>query len=112
MISRILATQLVVFCIFFSSLKLLTNIICLIFLAYMEDYHPGGTFTYEFTGFDSQPTDHYMQTWYVDATEDFKNNKPFCIGSLTRHKVSNCRYISHKFSKHNKCSSATESELN
>lgn len=57
------------------------------FSGYAEDVSDAGIFTYRLKGFDQQPTDHYMRTYYVDATPTFKDQKPFCYGSLPRHKV-------------------------
>ncbi|XP_065217381.1 uncharacterized protein LOC135843428 [Planococcus citri] len=54
---------------------------------YMEDMPNAGVFTYRLKGFHSEPTDHYMRTWYVDSQDHFRNNKPYCMGSLPRHKV-------------------------
>lgn len=56
--------------------------------AYMEDMPDIGIFTYRLKGFNSEPTDHYMRTWYVDAADHFRYNKPYCMGSMPRHKVS------------------------
>ncbi|VVC43462.1 Hypothetical protein CINCED_3A003648 [Cinara cedri] len=54
---------------------------------YAEDVADVGVFTYRLKGFDQQPTDHYMRTYYVDATPMFNQQKPFCYGSLPRHKI-------------------------
>lgn len=56
-------------------------------LGFAEDVADIGTFTYRLKGFDQQPTDHYLRTYYVDATPMFNQQKPFCYGSLPRHKV-------------------------
>jgi len=56
-------------------------------LGYAEDVSDIGVFTYRLKGFNQQPTDHYMRTYYVDATPTFKQQLPFCYGSLPRHKV-------------------------
>lgn len=54
---------------------------------YAEDVPDIGTFTYRLKGFDQQPTDHYLRTYYLDAMPMFKFQKPFCYGSLPRHQV-------------------------
>ncbi len=53
----------------------------------MEDMPDTGIFTYRLKGFHSEPTDHYMRTWYVDAVDTFKQQEPYCMGSTPRHKV-------------------------
>ncbi|XP_054271598.1 uncharacterized protein LOC128993578 [Macrosteles quadrilineatus] len=55
--------------------------------AYMEDTPSNGIWTYRLKGFDSQPTDHYMRTFFVEAEGDYRKHKPYCIGSLPRHKI-------------------------
>ncbi|XP_060838613.1 uncharacterized protein LOC132920325 isoform X2 [Rhopalosiphum padi] len=54
---------------------------------YAEDVPNLGIFTYRLKGFDEQPTDHYMRSYYVDALPMFNQQKPFCYGSLPRHKI-------------------------
>ncbi|XP_067014130.2 uncharacterized protein [Anabrus simplex] len=54
---------------------------------YLEDCPSIGTFTYRLKGFDSPPTDHYMRTFYVEASKMYNKNKKFCLGSIPRHKV-------------------------
>ncbi|XP_043284844.1 uncharacterized protein [Venturia canescens] len=54
---------------------------------FMEDVHHIGTFTYRLKGFDKQPTDHYMRTYYLAASSYFKYSKKFCISGLPRHMV-------------------------
>lgn len=53
----------------------------------MEDTPNNGIWTYRLKGFDTQPTDHYMRTFFVEAENDIKKHKPHCIGSTPRHKV-------------------------
>ena len=36
-------------------------------------------------GFKQQPVDHYMRTFYIKAEKQYKQNKPYCLGSLPRH---------------------------
>jgi hypothetical protein len=55
---------------------------------FMEDVHHIGTFTYRLKGFDKQPTDHYMRTYYLAASSYFKYSKRFCMGGVPRHMVS------------------------
>jgi len=57
------------------------------YIGYAEDVPDVGIFTYRLKGFDQQPTDHYMRSYYVDASPMFQHQKPFCYGSLPRHKV-------------------------
>ncbi|XP_025201411.1 uncharacterized protein LOC112598955 [Melanaphis sacchari] len=54
---------------------------------FAEDTPHLGIFTYRLKGFDQQPTDHYMRTYYIDSSSMFKYQKPFCYGSLPRHKI-------------------------
>ncbi|XP_025413865.1 uncharacterized protein LOC112685993 isoform X2 [Sipha flava] len=54
---------------------------------FAEDVADVGTFTYRLKGFDQQPTDHYLRTYYVDASPMFNQQKPFCYGSLPRHQI-------------------------
>ncbi|XP_011498196.1 PREDICTED: uncharacterized protein LOC105362451 [Ceratosolen solmsi marchali] len=54
---------------------------------FMEDVHHIGTFTYRLKGFDEQPTDHYMRTYYLAASPHFKYSKSFCMGGIPRHLV-------------------------
>lgn len=56
---------------------------------FMEDVHHIGTFTYRLKGFKTQPTDHYMRTYYLGAAHHFKYQKKFCMGALPRHSVIN-----------------------
>lgn len=56
--------------------------------AFMEDCPNAGIFTYRLKGFHTQPTDHYMRTWYIDAVDTFNEHKPYCMGSKPRHDVS------------------------
>lgn len=56
-------------------------------IAFHEDSPHIGTFTYRLKGFDTQPTDHYMRTYFVAASPEFGGQKKFCMGSIPRHKV-------------------------
>lgn len=56
--------------------------------AYMEDTPNVGIWTYRLKGFADQPTDHYMRTFFVEAENDIRKHKPYCIGSLPKHKAS------------------------
>lgn len=54
---------------------------------YGEDAPTVGTFTYRLKGFNAQPTDHYMRTFYL-ATESQPTKHPsWCWGSEPHHKV-------------------------
>lgn len=55
--------------------------------AFNEDQPNIGTFSYRLNGFDQQPTDHYMRTYYQAIENDLSNYKKFCVGSLKKHKV-------------------------
>uniref|UniRef100_A0A1B6DNU0 Sulfatase N-terminal domain-containing protein n=2 Tax=Clastoptera arizonana TaxID=38151 RepID=A0A1B6DNU0_9HEMI len=55
--------------------------------AFMEDTPSVGIFTYRLKGFNDVPTDHYMRPFYVEAEPEFSRHKPYCIGSLPRHKI-------------------------
>lgn len=55
---------------------------------FMEDVHHIGTFTYRLKGFKTQPTDHYMRTYYIAAAPFFKYSKKYCMGGEPRHMVS------------------------
>lgn len=66
---------------------------------FMEDVPNIGTFTYRLKGFDEQPTDHYMRTYYLAASSYFKYSKKFCLAGLPRHMVCNCQKIRLKLFK-------------
>ena len=52
-----------------------------------EDGASFGTFNMRMLGFGQQPVDHYMRPFYLMAEKNFYSiNKPFCLGSLPRHK--------------------------
>jgi len=36
-------------------------------------------------GFERQPVDHYMRTFYVAAERRYAIYRPFCVGSRPRH---------------------------
>ncbi|XP_059486350.1 uncharacterized protein LOC132202977 [Neocloeon triangulifer] len=55
--------------------------------AFHEDSPNIGTFTYRLRGFNKQPTDHYMRTFFVAAHPEFGGEKKFCMGSIPRHKI-------------------------
>ncbi|XP_078052258.1 uncharacterized protein LOC144478335 [Augochlora pura] len=54
---------------------------------FMEDVHHIGTFTYRLKGFEQQPTDHYMRTYYLAAAPYFRHYNKFCVGGIPRHMV-------------------------
>ncbi|CAK9833930.1 hypothetical protein ANTRET_LOCUS10540 [Anthophora retusa] len=66
---------------------------------FMEDVHHIGTFTYRLKGFNKQPTDHYMRTFYLAATPYFQYYNKYCIGSIPRHMVM-LNYIKEIFNVH------------
>lgn len=56
-------------------------------LGYMEDSPGIGTFQYRLKGFEEQPTDFYMRTYFLAATKSYNQFKKYCIGSVPRHKI-------------------------
>lgn len=57
------------------------------FILVNEDQPKIGTFSYRLNGFDQQPTDHYMRTYYQAIQSDLSNYKQYCVGSMPKHKV-------------------------
>ena len=55
--------------------------------AWSEDLVNVGTFTYRLKGFQDQPVDHYMRTFYIEASSSF-SKKNYCYGGLSRFQVS------------------------
>lgn len=55
--------------------------------AFNEDQPNIGTFSYRLNGFDKQPTDHYMRTYYQAIQGDIHLYKKLCVGSRPRHQV-------------------------
>lgn len=55
--------------------------------AFNEDQPKIGTFSYRLNGFDKQPTDHYMRTFYQAIENDLGTYKKLCVGSTKRHQV-------------------------
>lgn len=55
--------------------------------AFNEDQPKIGTFSYRLNGFDKQPTDHYMRTYYQAIEGDINYYKKLCVGSRPRHQV-------------------------
>ncbi|XP_065337765.1 uncharacterized protein LOC135938133 [Cloeon dipterum] len=55
--------------------------------AFHEDSPNIGTFTYRLRGFNEQPTDHYMRTFFVAAGPEYGGQKQYCMGSIPRHKI-------------------------
>lgn len=56
--------------------------------AFAEDVPAIGTFTYRLNGFDQQPTDHYLRTFYMEVDKVMHKHKRLCLGDTPRHKVS------------------------
>uniref|UniRef100_A0A914XIT3 Uncharacterized protein n=1 Tax=Plectus sambesii TaxID=2011161 RepID=A0A914XIT3_9BILA len=52
---------------------------------YAEDSAALGTFTYRLKGFNKQPTNHYMRTFFMQAEKEIKNR--MCVGSEPQHVV-------------------------
>ncbi|XP_071085366.1 uncharacterized protein [Haliotis cracherodii] len=50
-----------------------------------EDMAFIGTFQMRMLGFDHQPTDHSMRTFYLSAERMYARNKKWCLGSVPRH---------------------------
>ncbi|XP_058825046.1 uncharacterized protein LOC131685374 [Topomyia yanbarensis] len=55
--------------------------------AFNEDVPHIGTFSYRLNGFESQPTDHYMRTYYLSIENQLSYYKRLCVGAQPRHKV-------------------------
>lgn len=55
--------------------------------AFNEDKPDIGTFSYRLNGFDMQPTDHYMRTYYLATNSQLMYYKRLCIGAQPRHKL-------------------------
>ncbi|XP_062563713.1 uncharacterized protein LOC134226761 [Armigeres subalbatus] len=55
--------------------------------AFNEDVPQIGTFSYRLNGFDTQPTDHYMRTYYLAIESQLSYYKRLCAGAQPRHKV-------------------------
>lgn len=53
--------------------------------AFNEDQPKIGTFSYRLNGFDKQPTDHYMRTFYQAIESDLSHYKKLCVGSRKKH---------------------------
>lgn len=58
------------------------------YMTLLAEDAPGiGTFQYRMRGFETQPTDHYMRTFYLHATPQFSKERDLCLGAIPRHKV-------------------------
>lgn len=55
--------------------------------AFNEDVPSVGTFSYRLNGFDEQPTDHYMRTYYLAIESELGSYRKLCVGHEPRHKV-------------------------
>ncbi|KAH8369372.1 hypothetical protein KR009_009219 [Drosophila setifemur] len=53
--------------------------------SFNEDLPNVGTFTYRMTGFEQQPVDHYLRTYYVQAEHMATQSQPNCIGHQPDH---------------------------
>lgn len=54
---------------------------------YGEDAPGVGTFTYRLKGFNEQPTDHYIRSFYLAAEAQQQKHKHWCWGHVPHHKV-------------------------
>ncbi|KAK3095871.1 hypothetical protein FSP39_020161 [Pinctada imbricata] len=52
-----------------------------------EDMAHIGTFNFRMLGFQEQPVHHYMRPFYLASEKIYSFNKPYCLGSLNRHKT-------------------------
>ncbi|ESO86427.1 hypothetical protein LOTGIDRAFT_129214 [Lottia gigantea] len=55
--------------------------------AWAEDMASIGTFQYRMIGFKETPTDHNMRPFYLSAERMYGRNRPYCLGSVPRHKT-------------------------
>lgn len=55
------------------------------YTAFNEDVPNIGTFSYRLTGFNEQPTDHYMRTYYLAIDSYVKSYKRLCVNHMARH---------------------------
>lgn len=55
--------------------------------SFNEDIPSVGTFSYRLNGFDEQPTDHYMRTYYLAIESELGSYRKLCVGHEPRHKV-------------------------
>jgi hypothetical protein len=55
--------------------------------SFNEDEPNIGTFSYRLNGFQEQPTDHYLRTFYQAISNDLNIYKKLCVGSIPKHKV-------------------------
>lgn len=55
--------------------------------AFNEDLPNVGTFTYRLNGFDDQPTDHYMRTYYFGIDPELRKHPHLCFGHRPRHTI-------------------------
>ena len=52
-----------------------------------EDKHKMGTYTCRMLGFQKQPVDHYMRTYYLESEKLGRLSRRLCTGSVPRHVV-------------------------
>ncbi|XP_030372616.1 uncharacterized protein LOC115622717 isoform X2 [Scaptodrosophila lebanonensis] len=55
--------------------------------SFNEDLPNVGTFTYRMNGFEEQPVDHYLRTYYVQAQNMLSDSPPNCVGHQPDHMV-------------------------
>ncbi|XP_013790890.1 uncharacterized protein LOC106474743 [Limulus polyphemus] len=55
--------------------------------AFAEDTPETGIFTYRLKGFDEQPTDHYMRSFFLEASKVASHHKKYCLGHKSHHVI-------------------------
>ncbi|XP_017845293.1 uncharacterized protein LOC108601853 isoform X2 [Drosophila busckii] len=55
--------------------------------SYNEDMPHVGIFTYRMTGFDEQPVDHYLRTYYQEGQQLLSGSNEHCVGNEADHLV-------------------------
>ncbi|XP_037947847.1 uncharacterized protein LOC119679522 [Teleopsis dalmanni] len=67
--------------------------------SFNEDVPNIGTFTYRMKGFNEQPVDHYLRTYYLESSNILSSSKEHCIGYQQDHVVM-LNYTKHFMSKY------------
>lgn len=55
--------------------------------AFAEDTPETGIFTYRLKGFNEQPTDHYMRSFFLEASKVSHEHKKYCLGHTPHHVI-------------------------